>query len=87
MNFRPTLLPTLFTVPALLALLSLGIWQVERLNWKEELIDRLRSRSTAEPVALPRSIDNLESFEFRRVFVTGEFLHKHEFYLFTIRAF
>ena len=82
MTYRPKLWPTLFTVPALLTLLALGAWQVERLNWKEELIDRLRERSTAKPVDLPHWIDNLEYFEFRLVSVTGKFLHEHEFYLF-----
>ena len=43
---------------------------------------QLQERSTAEPIALPRSIDNLKAYEFRRVSVMGEFLHKHEFYLF-----
>ena len=35
MQFRPTLWPTLFTVPALIVLLGLGTWQVHRLHWKE----------------------------------------------------
>ena len=82
MIFRPKFWPTLFTVPALITLLALGVWQVERLNWKKELIDRLQSRSTAEPLSLPRWIADLESFEFQRVSVTGAFLHEHEFYLF-----
>ena len=37
-GFRPRLWPTLLTVPALLVLLGLGTWQVQRLHWKEALI-------------------------------------------------
>jgi len=81
MFMRPKLLPTLFTVPALIALIALGSWQIQRLYWKAELIERLQERSEEAPVALPRWLDNVEAYEFRRVSVTGEFLHEHEFYL------
>ena len=30
-GFRPRLWPTLFTIPAVLAMLGLGTWQVQRL--------------------------------------------------------
>ena len=82
MPFQLKLWPTLFTIPALITLIGLGAWQMDRLYWKEALIEQLQERSTAEPIALPSSIDNLETLEFRRVSVTGEFLHEHEFYLF-----
>ena len=82
MRFHPKLWPTLFTVPALITLIGLGSWQIDRMYWKEALIDRLQARSTAEAIALPRWIEDLEALEFRRVSITGEFLHEHEFYLF-----
>lgn len=81
MAFRPKLWPTLFTVPALIALIALGSWQMQRLYWKEALIERLQERGTAKPIALPTWLDNLDRYEFRRVAVTGEFLHDKEFYL------
>ena len=81
MGFRPKLWPTLFTVPALIALVFLGSWQVNRLHWKDTLIERLQERGTAAPVALPTWIDNVEAYEFRRVSVTGEYLHDKEFYV------
>jgi surfeit locus 1 family protein len=81
MAFRPKLWPTLFTVPALIALIALGSWQIHRLYWKDTLIERLQERAQADPVALPVWIDDLEAFEFRRVAVTGEFLHDKEYYV------
>ena len=69
-------MPTLFTVPALIALIALGSWQIQRLYWKAELIDKLQERSDKAPVALPTGLENVEAFEFRRVVVTGEFLHE-----------
>ena len=81
MSFRPKLWPTLFTVPALIALVFLGSWQVNRLHWKDTLIERLQERSTEAPVALPTRIADVEAYEFRRVSVTGEYLHDKEFYV------
>lgn len=81
MAFRPKLWPTLFTIPVLISLIALGGWQVQRLYWKDTLIERLQARGSAEPVALPQWIDNVEAFEFRRVSVTGEFIHDKEFYV------
>jgi surfeit locus 1 family protein len=79
--FRPTLWPTLFTVPALISLVVLGTWQVHRLQWKQDLIDKLQSRSVASPVLPPAEGADLEAFEFRRVRVTGAYRLDRELYL------
>jgi surfeit locus 1 family protein len=79
--FRPTLWPTVITVPAILVMIGLSVWQVQRLYWKEALIADRVARTTAEPVALPPAGTDLAPFEFRRVAVTGSFDHAHEFYL------
>ena len=43
---------------ALTALFAgLGVWQVERLSWKEALIAQVTARSTAPPVVLPAATD------------------------------
>ncbi len=79
--FRPTFWPTVFTVPAILVMIGLSVWQVQRLQWKEGLIAERTARTTAEPIALPPAGTDLASLEFRRVAVTGSFDHAHEFYL------
>src|SRR5689334_6115184 len=79
--FRPTFWPTVFTVPAILVMIGLAIWQVQRLHWKEDLIAQRVSRTTAEPIALPPAGTDLSSLEFRRVTVTGTFDHARELYL------
>lgn len=81
MVFRPTLWPTLFTVPALAALIALGTWQLHRLEWKQDLIDKLQSRSTGSAVAAPDAGADLAAFEFQRVRATGVFRHDRELYL------
>ena len=52
-GFRPTFWPTLFTVPVLAALIGLGIWQLQRLEWKDAEIAERRARGGAPPVSLP----------------------------------
>jgi surfeit locus 1 family protein len=79
--FRPTFWPTLFTVPALIALVALGTWQVQRLYWKQDLIDKLTTRSVAPAVAPPAEGAPLEPFEYQHVTVTGTFRHDRELYL------
>ena len=81
MIFRPTLWPTVFTVPAVLVMIGLSVWQVQRLHWKEALIAERVSRTTAEQIALPAPGADLTEAEFRRVAGRGAFDHDHEFYL------
>lgn len=80
-RFRLRLVPTLFTFVALVILLGLGTWQVERLAWKTDLIARLQSGLAADPVDLPARIDHPDEWEYRRVRVTGHFLHQDEAYI------
>jgi len=80
-RFRPTLWPTLFTLPALVVLLGLGTWQVDRLYWKRDLIETRVSRSSAPAIQAPDRIDDFAAMAFRKVRVAGVFLHDKEMYL------
>jgi surfeit locus 1 family protein len=80
-KFRPGLLPTLFTVPAVLFMLALCVWQVQRLYWKEGEIAERIERTTAAPIAVPAPGGDLTEAEFRRVALNGRFDHAHEFYM------
>ena len=53
--------------------IGLGVWQVKRLYWKLDLIERVNQRVSAAPVLAPASIDGLND-EYRHVQVTGRFL-------------
>lgn len=80
-RFRPTLWPTVFTVPALVLLLVLGTWQVQRLHWKEGLIAERAAAYAAEPLPIGRIADATPIPEFRRVRATGVFEHGREMLL------
>lgn len=52
---------------------ALGVWQIERLGWKHDLIARVESRVHAAPVPAPARANGED--EYRRVTVRGTFLH------------
>lgn len=78
--WRALLVPGLASGLVLAILIGLGFWQLERKGEKEALIGRIVARSRVEPpAALPRIEDwNPAADEFRRVRVTGAFLHDKE---------
>jgi surfeit locus 1 family protein len=73
--------PSFFALGALVVLLGLGTWQVERLIWKEGLIAARQAAVAAPPVALPSSLAAAQALEYHHVGVTGRFLNDREIYL------
>jgi surfeit locus 1 family protein len=80
-GFRPRLVPTLFTVPGVLILLGLGIWQVQRLQWKEGLIAQRDAAVVAPPIAPPRTVAEARGLEFHHVVADGMFENDKELFL------
>jgi surfeit locus 1 family protein len=81
LRFRPTLWPTLFSVPAFIMMVGLCVWQVQRLDWKTDLIAERESRVAADPISLPAVGADPADVGFRRVRLEGTFLHDKELYL------
>ena len=80
-GIRPLLWPTLMTLPAVVGALALGTWQVQRLQWKNDVIAERQARRDAPPLAaLPERFDRAQH-EFRKVRAVGRFLHGKEMYL------
>ncbi len=44
----------IFGLAGLAVLVSLGVWQVQRLAWKQGVLSEIESRISADPVALPQ---------------------------------
>jgi surfeit locus 1 family protein len=61
---------------------GLGIWQVQRLQWKLDLIERVEARLAAPPerVGYVRNLERLgtDELEYRKVTVAGLFDHERE---------
>lgn len=81
---KPALILTLLILSAVVfvGLLALGIWQVQRLHWKQALIARMELRLHAAPVAAPGPAEwsaiNRVSNEYSRIYVSGSFDHTRE---------
>lgn len=71
-------------VPAFLVLVGLGSWQVQRLLWKTDLIAFREAQLAAPAIPLPADLSDtaaLSAFDYRRVTVSGAFVHAREIYL------
>jgi len=83
---RGLIAPALATLIAFAILVSLGAWQLRRLDWKEGLLSRMQARIHTAPVPVPaparwsqlRPVD----YEYLRVTVRGVFEHAHEMLVF-----
>ncbi len=57
---------------------TLGVWQIQRLSWKRNLIERVEQRVHAEPVAAPIRAQwpdiNTANSEYRRIHLQGRYL-------------
>ena len=69
------------TVPALLILIGLGSWQLQRLQWKNDLISRFETRLAADAIAIPSANAELDDLEFRNLALYGVFQHDKETFL------
>lgn len=82
MQFRPTFWPTLITVPALVILVLFGYWQVQRLQWKAELIQELEIRGAAPAIPLPTDARiPADDLLFRKIRMAGHYMHEAEMHL------
>ena len=59
---------------------ALGVWQVQRLAWKQALIRQVDARIHAAPVAAPPpdQVVTRQADQYRRVVVSGRFDHQRE---------
>ncbi len=79
-RFRPGLWLTLCSLISFALLIGLGVWQLQRLDWKTTMIAERAARLEAPALTLPARIVVPEALELRRVTLTGRFLDR-EFHL------
>lgn len=81
------MLPTALTASMLAVLVGLGVWQLQRLAWKEGLIARIEARTQAPAVSLDQAVAVVragEDIEYQRVRIDAAeaaFDHAHEQYV------
>ncbi|WP_312619180.1 SURF1 family protein, partial [Agrobacterium pusense] len=89
-GIRPAAIVVLFLTVALTGLLlALGTWQVKRLSWKLDLIERVEARVHAEPTDAPAAgqwpaLGEPAEYEYRRVRLSGTFLNDKEVQVYTV---
>ncbi len=80
-RFRPRLAPTLFTIPMLLVCVALGVWQLQRLEWKSGLIAQREAAIAASPARPPQTLAEARAMEFHPVVDDGVLLHDKEIFV------
>lgn len=87
MNARSLLALTALMLAALAVLVGLGLWQLERLQWKEGLIEKIETRSKGPAISLEDATlmaGQGQDPSYYRVRVSGRFDHAKERYLFAV---
>ncbi len=84
-GFHFRLGPSVAALIGLAILLSLGTWQIQRLQWKQELIAKIEARMDAPPMAYSLAMEDMrhgEDMGFTNVVATGEYEPEKEIYVF-----
>jgi surfeit locus 1 family protein len=87
MRARSLLLLTVLSAAALAVLIGLGVWQLQRLQWKEGLIAEIEARTKAEPISLGEAVMRAragEDVSYVRVRLDGQLDNGKERYLFAV---
>jgi surfeit locus 1 family protein len=78
---------TLAAVIGFAFLIALGNWQLQRLEWKERIIDRIETRTERSPVSLERAVELSKQWgdpNYLRVEAKGRFHNDRERHYYTI---
>ena len=78
---------TVLMLAAFAVLIGLGVWQLQRLHWKEGLIAEIETRTKSEPISLDQAIAIAREGHdpsYYRVKVEGRFDHTKELYLYAV---
>ncbi|AWB50255.1 SURF1 family protein [Gemmobacter aquarius] len=73
---RRMIVPLLFGLAGAAVLIGLGVWQMQRLSWKEAVLADIDARIVAAPVGLPEAVDRVRD-SYLPVRVKGRFTGEH----------
>ena len=86
-RFKPLPGLTIATLIAVAILFGLGVWQLQRLTWKLNLIATMNAHMAAAPLTLEQILAlPADQAQYRRVALTGAFANDKETYVFTTGA-
>lgn len=81
-RFRPFAGLSFASAALLATLIGLGVWQLERLQWKLALIASVQRHLDATPIPLAEALSRGPDAQYRRVALDGEFDNGKEAYVF-----
>ncbi len=82
---RPGLaLVTVFALAGIAVLVGLGSWQLQRLAWKEALVERISSRLKQAPTAFDEALKRPDA-DFLRVKISGTYDHGKALYFYALK--
>ncbi|MDC1205938.1 SURF1 family protein, partial [Amylibacter sp.] len=66
--------PLMFGLVGVIVLISLGVWQMQRLEWKNDVISKIYERRNGDPISLNDNYktSSPETHNYLRVFFEGE---------------
>ncbi len=83
LRFRPLWKFTALMLPLFLGCLALGLWQLERLQWKLALIAQVNRNLHAAPIPIDQALAmTAAAAQYRRVEMRGQFDNSKEAYVF-----
>jgi surfeit locus 1 family protein len=86
LHFRPYAGVTVAAAIATAILVGLGVWQLERLQWKLALIAEVSGHMSAAPLSVDQALKtSADAMQYRRVALEGRFDNAKEAYVFTTR--
>jgi surfeit locus 1 family protein len=86
-RFRPLWKFTAFLLPLFLGCIALGVWQLERLQWKLALVAEVNRNLQTPPIAIERALRmGPAAAQYHRVVLTGRFDNSKEAYVFSTDA-
>ena len=83
--------PTLVAIPAFAVLIGLGVWQWQRMDWKNSIVARIEARGKEAPLPQSQALElscgvrdgrMSQACEYLRVRLTGTFEHGDERHIF-----
>ena len=79
---KPRFIPLIMSVGGVALMFGLGIWQLQRLEWKETIIATIEKANASEPLTeLPHKAVDIKEKQFYRVVLQGVYYSVPEFHL------
>jgi len=69
---------------AIIILVSLGTWQLERLRWKTDILTSMKTSLSLPPLEISNDIiKNINNYSYRQIQLTGSYLYTNHFTIYS----